>query len=1037
MNNRLKIIVTFLFVIGLLQINLFAKTTATFTISGTVKTSTNVAIADVMVSDGISVVKTNANGQYTLSSNDLAKFVFVTIPADCKIPHENNIPKFYKEIKGTKSNITVDFILEKQAKDNFFVLTTMADPQPQVAADLKRFQDEAIPDFEALKNYYPANTPIVGFSAGDIVWDMPSFYAGIKTGLSKLSFPYFQVIGNHDHDETVKNNDYLASRNFETHFGPTYYSFDRANVHFIALDNIVYRTRTDYDETITAEQLSWVQKDLSFVPKNKLIVISMHSPGYSSATKPKVTNIADLTSLLQGYKVIFISGHTHKMNKVVVNNNITEYTLAPTMGYKWSGDIHTNGCPMGYGVFEFQDNQLVNQYYMATKREPSYQMEVYPIGAITNYPNSIVAHVWNYSSGWKVQVYEDNVFKGSMTNITGIDPYANDYFLGTTKPIRDKSLEPTDSKTLFLYSPKDKTAEIKVVVTDNFNNVYTEYLNKKSTAAPFRQVFFTESGGEGAGGGVNILSWSKWHNENIGYSNGDCSNLPDLRDTYPSSDVSRSFYTDIASGSNNIYYQAETPNGIMRGFAIDGINASAYKNIELSFGYNKQKEGTRGEMDVYYWNGFKWVQLSSQLKEEIEPAGWYRSPIIKLPKDAERNDLRLRFVKPPTTDGSIRIDDIWLTGEPILTEKPTILGFSNTSDNEFLIDWENYPDATNYLIDVSKNESFTQNDSFETLVAWTFPNGYSDGTLATPNIYSANNQNKFITVTASGNASNPNPYQAGSTTDSNNPLAISSTGWEDGVYKKYFQIDVDATDFYDLTLSSWNYSSANGPKNMKIQYRTNENSIWIDVPNSDLIMPNAAYNEVSKLEDLSLPSACNNQKNLSLRWVMSSSLRTSGDAAYIVTSGGTSRIANIFVKGKEGSFVGGYKGMLLSNNSYTISGLEPNQTYYARVQATDGKMVSNVSDYVKILTNTSSLSNLEQKQTTISYNQLQEKIYVQLPDRYNFAELQLWDSNGRLIKNQKISGSPESTISVSDILQGVYIMTLNVDNNRESYKIIK
>ncbi len=1035
--SNIKLVFLLALVFSLMAVPLKA---VNFTITGKVATAANVGIPDVVVSDGLTVTKTNSSGQYTLSSNDLAKFVFVSVPADCKIPHSGNIPNFYKDIKGTKSNITVNFTLEKQAKDDYFVLQSMADPQPQTAADLKRFVNEAVPDFEQLKQYYPANTTFVGMTAGDNVWDMPSFYPTYKTALGQLSFPYFQVIGNHDHDEKVKNNDYLAARNFEDHFGPTYYSFNRGDCHFITLDNIMYRTRTDYDETITQEQLDWLQQDLSHVSKDKMIVIGMHCPAYSSATKPKATNAPALIALLNGYKAIIISGHTHKMNYVKINSNITEYTLAPTMGYAWAGDIHTNGCPMGYGVFEFQGNQLVNHYYMSTKRHPDYQMRLYQPGAISSYPNSMVAHVWNYKTGWTVRVWEDDVAKGTMTKVTATDPFAYDYFIGSDKPVRRTDLEPTTTPTIFLYSPKDKTAEIRVEVTDEFGNVYTEYLNKRSESAAYRQVFFTETGGEGGGGGANLLTWTGWHNEGLAYDAGDCPQLPDLRDTYPSSDPARSQCTDKASGANNIYFKAETPTGEMRGFAIHGIDASKYKNIELSFTYNKQSAGKRGEMDVYFWNGIKWEQIWSQLIEEEEAAGWYQSPAFKLPASAEVNDLKLRFVKPPTTNGSIRMDDIWLTGEPKVSHAPNVQTASNVKENAFDITWDAYGDVNQYIVDVSEYESFSADEESTVLAAWTFPTAYS-ASNNTPDMYSPNNQSKTITATTTGNEANPSLYSAGSETNAENPLAVSSTGWNQGVYKKYFQIDVDTRGFYGLTLSSWHYSSANGPKDMKVQYRIAPTAEWIDVPLSDLIMPQAAYGTSSKLEDLPLPSACDNQEKLAIRWIMTSSLLTSGQSAYIVTSGGTSRIANIYVKGKAGHVVSGYESLLVSDTQQTISGLKAETDYYYRVRATDGTNVSVASDvktaqtdvhtesYVKTYTDDDVLAYFNQQSNEFVVRLVHLKTPVA-------TSVKLLDMNGRALLNRSMPDS-ELHIDASQLPTGTYILSLNIDGFILHKKCIK
>ncbi|MDO9634300.1 MAG: calcineurin-like phosphoesterase C-terminal domain-containing protein [Paludibacter sp.] len=1035
--NLIKFVSLFVFVCGLYTTGLSAKTASvTFTVTGKVSTPENVGIADVVVSDGYQVTRTNSVGQYSLISNNLAKHIFISVPADCKVPHERNIPRFYKAIKGTTTNITVNFTLTKQEKDEHIVLTVMADPQAQIAADMKRFAAEAIPHIEWLKNTYPRDVTFIGMTAGDLLWDAPAMYPDYVKAFEKLSFPFYQVIGNHDYDEKVTGNDYESSHIYESYFGPVYYSYNRGDCHFVALDNIIYNTRQDYKTEISQEQLNWLQQDLSFVDKNKLIIVGMHAPAFKRGGVAGLTNFSKLSDLLKGYKVVFFSGHTHRMNKTVISNDMVEYTLSPTMGNSWAGDINVDGCPNGYGVFEIQGNQLVSHYFMSTKRNPDYQFNLYPIGSVQNFTNNIVANVWNYSQGWKVEVYEGDVFKGNMINTSGYDPIAYDYYIGPAKPTRKPSLEPATTPTLFYYTPKDKQAEIKVVVTDNFGNKYTEYLNKKLESEPQRQVFFSESMGEGAPTTnpiPSVLAWTGWHNSSITITSGDCPNQPDVRATVVSAGASPTY--PECSGSNNVYFMAEEP-GAERGFAMNGIDASDFKNIQLSFGYSKTITDARSDLDVYYWNGTAWVQLFFLFNEIFESAGWYRSPLINLPEDAEIKDLRLRFVKPATTSNSIRIDDVWLTGEPKISASPVINDASDVNSTSFSVSWEAYPNANDYLLDVSENANFSVVTDSTIVAAWTFPVAYVAGTVAKPNIFTPNNENMFISCTATGNATNSIPYGAGEGTESS-PFAVSSTGWENGVYKKHFRVDVNTTGFYGLTLSSWIYSSGNGPKNMKVQYRLSENHAWIDVPNSDLVMPNAAYGTTSILTDLALPSACDNQEKVSVRWTMTSSLRTSGASAYIVTSGGTSRISNIFVKGMAGDVIPGYQSLAVIGTSHVVTGVEVDKTYYYRVRATDGAYVSNASETKQVTTSLTTVESVfSQNDVQIYYNPLTDSFYLKTASNVATLSLKVSDLSGRTLDAVKLSNS-ERSFSAKNLPAGVYVVTLSFESQTFNYKCVK
>jgi len=477
--NSIRYFILFVLLYGLLATSLHAQTTLiSFTVSGKVSTPENIGIANVVVSDGYQVTTTNTEGEYSMQSMNFAKHIFISVPADCDIPHEGNIPRFYKSIKGTTSDIIVNFTLTKKEKDKQLVFIVMADPQAQIPDDMKRFTAEPLPDIEKLKNNYPNEVAFIGMTAGDLLWDAPKMYPDYVKAFQQLSFPFFQVIGNHDYDEKIKGNDYESSHYYESYFGPAYYSFNRGDCHFIALDNIIYNTRPDYKEEISQEQLDWLQQDLKYVDKGKLIVISMHSPLYNRFGIKMLTNVATLVKKLKGYKVLIVSGHTHRMNKKAVTKDIINYTLSPAMGNSWAGDINIDGCPNGYGVFEIKGNRLVNQYYKSTGKQLNYQMNLYPVASVPELSKSVVVHVWNYSQGWKVEVYEAGIYKGKMTNTIGYDPVAYDFFLGTQKPSRKSKLEPAKTSNLFYYTPKNNKSEVKVVVTDSFGNVFTEYLNR-------------------------------------------------------------------------------------------------------------------------------------------------------------------------------------------------------------------------------------------------------------------------------------------------------------------------------------------------------------------------------------------------------------------------------------------------------------------------------------------------------------------------------------------------------------------------------
>ena len=137
-------------------------------------------------------------------------------------------------------------------------------------------------------------------------------------------------------------------------------------------------------------------------------------------------------------------------------------------------------------------------------------------------------------------------------------------------------------------------------------------------------------------------------------TNGGAAASADLRATSVSTTAPT--YTG-ASGSANVFFSGT---GTL-GFAIEGIDASAFTNLQLQFGYRKESATVLPTLAVEYWNGSAWVAVSYTFTETATTAvGWYLSPVISLPAGAQIAGLKVRWVKSGTQ--SVRIDDVTLLG---------------------------------------------------------------------------------------------------------------------------------------------------------------------------------------------------------------------------------------------------------------------------------------------------------------------------------------------------------------------------------------
>ncbi|MBR2962127.1 MAG: metallophosphoesterase, partial [Alistipes sp.] len=355
------------------DVNITSDQAATGTF-GYVTDTAGAPIAGVVVSDGYSAVKTNAEGFYTIKPHRDCWYIYISIPADCEVPiNSYGQPAFFQ--KYTPSNNRYDFKLTKLAggAEKEFALFGLADTQCKNSTHRSRFKAESVPAIKA--HVESQSLPCYGITLGDVVYsegsaNCDSQMAYMRSYMAKTSIgmPVFQVMGNHDYtwfysskpiaaDETSSTYNIKAQRQFESIFGPINYSFNRGDAHIIGMRNMQWTSTTaagNYNMEFTDEQYEWLKQDLSFVPKDKLVIFCVHIPIVNSSSK----NVQNVIKLLAQYdEAHILSGHTHYMrNEPTRSSGVYEHVLAAVCGNWWYSKVNGDGCPNGYGVFEISGN---------------------------------------------------------------------------------------------------------------------------------------------------------------------------------------------------------------------------------------------------------------------------------------------------------------------------------------------------------------------------------------------------------------------------------------------------------------------------------------------------------------------------------------------------------------------------------------------------------------------------------------------------------------------------------------------------------
>lgn len=386
-----------------------------WTISGCVKGDDGKALEGVVVSDGLNCVKTDKEGRYYLPADlSKAEYVMVSTPSGYSAPVEDGHACFWKWLKDSskESNgkYSVDFTLNKISNPNRYSVFIFADPQPRgrtagydkIAYHSLDCCDDMYLDmkeYAATRKSYP----VYGIGLGDIVHRDLSLLPQYRNGMAATGVTTYNVIGNHDQGNKTNLSDPEASRPYEEIMGPTNYSFNLGNMHYLMLDNMMVQANKPADECatgLTDDIWKWVQNDLKHVPLGTPLMVCAHSPMMrtESGSNRSGSHLGELRNLLSKYKKAYVwAGHTHtSFNYVDKDNPVIEtHTVSRVTGALWTNEyLGANGTPRGYIVFDYDNGDV------SWKFKPLYYQKGSYVGNYTGGDQfDYVWRDWDYVNG--------------------------------------------------------------------------------------------------------------------------------------------------------------------------------------------------------------------------------------------------------------------------------------------------------------------------------------------------------------------------------------------------------------------------------------------------------------------------------------------------------------------------------------------------------------------------------------------------------------------------------------------------------------
>lgn len=500
-------------------------------------------VQGAQVSDGVNVTLTDENGWYYLASAKECGHVFVCNPKGYKYTRKAKYPEFYKTVDTERPSAVeqADFELERDEATDHTILFLADIQMCGRNEDIRQYEEHAVGDINtSISNARKQGKDVYVITLGDQSYNTywHSYNIGIPEIHESMNLldpdAIFNCMGNHDNNPKIAG-DWAASADYREQWGPTYYSFNIGEIHYVVLDNIEFTNaecKNTFECNITTSVIKWLRKDLANVSMDTPIVVCMHAPLFyrPQCSKPNVPDPtkyrynygSQFYNSVKGFKDVRVfTGHAHT-NYTVSYLNMTEYNVGAIGGNLWwtgyfvnGNSVCTDGSPGGYRVldtsgkelktyykcigfdngYQFRCYDLNNCHITASRFAPSYKNPAdidtwlangygfdssdYNSDGTPKIPNRVLINVFAYDTNWKVEVLEDGK-PLEVSRISGYDPFSmiSDGCQRFEKTGHNNSGNPTQNSHLFLVTAKYATSPLSIKVTDQYGSVYTQVMER-------------------------------------------------------------------------------------------------------------------------------------------------------------------------------------------------------------------------------------------------------------------------------------------------------------------------------------------------------------------------------------------------------------------------------------------------------------------------------------------------------------------------------------------------------------------------------
>ncbi len=373
-------------------------------------------IANVRVSNGLDIVRTDEEGRYRL---DLRPDMNLTViqPRGWRVPVDaRQMPRFfhvhkeggspplrYGGLEDRPLPATIDFPLHPSAARDRFRCVIVGDSQTYSNREVSFFRDSAAARFLDL-GLGQGDCIIY---VGDVLGDDLDLLDRLMDAGAVARVPQWLIHGNHDLDFDAPTSADSAD-SWRARAMPDYYAFEIGDVLFVALNNVVYpcspeemrgrsepehcsdRENPRYNGRVSDVQMRWLSALMATTPADQRVVLLHHIPflSFSDADSPvhQTDNVTEIYELIAPRPALSLSGHTHTVENLSPGDAFDGWQAAvgvealpfrhiiagAASGAWWMGDfeydsvplaIQRMGSPRGLLTLDFDGSDYVETYH--------------------------------------------------------------------------------------------------------------------------------------------------------------------------------------------------------------------------------------------------------------------------------------------------------------------------------------------------------------------------------------------------------------------------------------------------------------------------------------------------------------------------------------------------------------------------------------------------------------------------------------------------------------------------------------------------